>query len=183
MRLFANIAGVLAGTLAGVLLLTLAAQAADPLSVTTSANESLPVVDAGFDWNGFYAGVYGAGSTGQADGAPLGLGVDVGINARFEFVLVGAEVSVQGNVGDDASAYLQGLGKVGVTLTDDLVAYGVGGAGLGVGAGNRSDVLLGGGLEFAVTDDVSVNARYMHGIPLSGAPPTDQLAIGANFHF
>jgi len=42
---------------------------------------------------------------------------------------------------------------------------------------------LGGGLELAVSDSVSLDARYLHGLPLSGANPKDQLTIGANFHF
>jgi outer membrane immunogenic protein len=179
MRLFAKIgiAALLAAT-------PVAARATDIITVPTSSNDQLPVADAGFDWNGFYAGVFGVTQASPAGGLQYGLGLDVGANARFEFVLVGAEVSYQGLFGGARNTtYLQGVGKVGVNLSDDLVLYGAGGAGMSVTGPAESDALIGGGLELAVADNVTLGARYLHGIPITGANPKDQVTLGAAFHF
>jgi outer membrane immunogenic protein len=161
-----------------------AARAADLLTVPVSTNESVPVADAGPDWNGFYAGVYGVTRTSPVGGVQYGLGLDLGVNAQFEFVLVGAEVDFHGLVGGlDATSYVQGLGKLGVALTDNVILYAAGGAGIDTGAPTESDALVGGGVELALSDDLSVDARYLHGIPLTGANSKDQITVGANFHF
>jgi outer membrane immunogenic protein len=178
MRLFTKIA--IAAVLAG---LPAAAHATDMLTVPTSGNDSLPVANSGFDWNGFYAGVYGVGRTGPVSGGQLGLGVDAGANVRLEFVLVGAEVTIQGLGGASGTVYGQVLGKGGIALTDSAILYGAGGVGASLAGPSESDGLLGGGVELALTDDVSVDARYLHGFALSGANPKDQITIGANFHF
>lgn len=169
---------------AGLAAMPEAAHAVDLLSVPTSTNESLPVADSGFDWNRFYAGVYGIGQSSPAGGGQFGGGLDLGVNGRFEFVLVGAEVAVEGlGGGAGGVGYVQGLGKAGIALTDDFIAYGAGGAGVALSGTSESDALFGGGVELAVTDDVSVGARYLHGFPITGANPKNQVTIGANFHF
>lgn len=179
MRLFAKIAITLCA--AG---LPAVAQATDLLTVPTSGNDSLPVADSGFDWDGFYAGVYGVTQSSPAGGLQYGLGLDVGANARFEFVLVGGEVDYHGLVGGTGSTtYLQAIGKVGIMATDDLALYAAAGAGVDLGPPAESDVLLGGGLELAVADNVSIDARYLHGFPTSGGNPKEQFTLGANFHF
>ena len=161
-----------------------AAQAVDLLTVPTSQNDAVPVADSGFDWNGFYAGVYGVGQGSAIGGAQFGAGLDVGANARFEFVLIGGEVAVQGlGGGAGTTAYVEGLGKAGIALTDSAVAYGAAGGGMSLTGPAESDLLVGGGVELAVADDVSIGARYLHGFPITGANPKDQFTVGANFHF
>jgi outer membrane immunogenic protein len=161
-----------------------AAYAADLITVPVSTNESVPVADAGPDWNGFYAGVYGVTRASAVGGVQYGLGLDIGVNAQFEFVLVGAEVDFHGLVGGvGATSYLQGIGKFGVAVTDNVILYAAGGAGIDMGAPVETDALLGGGVELALTDDLSVDARYLHGFAITGANPKDQLTVGANFHF
>jgi outer membrane immunogenic protein len=161
-----------------------AVRAADPLAVALSTDNSLPVADTEFDWNGFYAGVYGVGQLSPAGGGQLGLGLDLGVNARFEFVLVGAEIAVNGLAGGAGpSVYVQGLGRAGVAATDDLVIYAAGGLGVDVGPVGGTDALLGGGLELAVTDAVTLRGQYLHGFAITGANPKNQVSIGANFHF
>lgn len=160
------------------------AHAADLITVPTSTQQAVPVADTGMDWTGFYAGVYGVGRSSPLGGAQFGLGLDIGVNAQFEFVLVGAEVDVHGLVGGIGStAYLQGVGRAGVALTDDLILYAAGGAGVDLANMAETDALIGGGVELALTDELSVDARYLHGFPLSGANPKDQVTVGANFHF
>lgn len=159
------------------------ASAADLLTVPVSTDAAVPVAD-GFDWNGFYAGVYGVAQNSTLGGAQYGVGVDLGANAQFEFVLVGAEVAIHGLVdGANSTTYAQGLAKLGVAVTDSFVAYGAAGAGADLGPAIDSDLLVGGGLELAMTDDVSVRAQYLHGFPITGGNPKDQVTIGANFHF
>jgi outer membrane immunogenic protein len=158
--------------------------AADLITVPTSGHNAVPISDGGTDWSGFYAGIYGIGRTSPVDGGQFGAGVNIGVNAQFDFVLVGGEIDVHGLVGGIGdTAYLQGVGKAGVALTDNLILYAAGGAGIDLTTMAESDALLGGGVELALTDDVSVDARYLHGFPLTGANPKDQVTVGANFHF
>lgn len=162
----------------------LAAKAADLMTVPTSGNDSLPVADAGFNWNGFYAGVYGVTQTSPVGGTQYGLGLDLGADARFEFVLVGAEVAYHGLTGsNNSTSYLEATGKAGILATDNLALYGVGGVGTDLGPADETDALLGGGVALAVSDNVTLDARYVHAIPITGANPKDQVRFGANFHF
>lgn len=179
MRLFKSIS-----LAALVALSSTAAHAVDLLSVPTSGNDSLPVADSGFDWNTFYAGVYGVGQGSAVGGGQYGLGADLGVNARFEFVLVGGEVAIQAlGGGAGGTVYLQGIGKAGLALSDSIVAYGAAGLGASLAGPSESDLIVGGGVDFAVADDVTIGARYLHGFPVTGANPKDQFTVGANFHF
>jgi outer membrane immunogenic protein len=177
------------GGVAALAVLALAPQgamAADlMMSVPVSTHDSLPVADdSGFDWNGFYAGIYGVGQFSPVAGSQYGLGLDIGANAQFDFVLVGAEFDVQalGGGNNGTGTYAQVIGKGGLVATDNLVLYAAGGYGLELG-GDESDALLGGGVELAVSDDLSLRAQYLHGFALDGDNPKDQVTIGANFHF
>lgn len=162
------------------------AVAADALTVpVTSSAVGIPVADtAGFDWNGFYAGVFGAAQASEASGVRLGAGLDIGVNAQFEFLLVGAEVALQGLTGDVVdTTYGQILGRAGVVITDDVLLYAAAGYGLDLDAAAGDDVLLGGGVEFAVNDDFTLRAQYLHGFAVTGGEPTEQITLGTNFHF
>lgn len=179
MRLFRTL--LMTGLIAAA---PVAAKATDLLTLPTSADDSLPVADAGFDWNGFYAGVYGVTQASPVGGTQFGLGVDLGVDARFEFVLVGAEVSYQGLTGGNGStSYIQAIGKAGLAATDDIILYGAAGLGTDLGVPNETDALIGAGVSLAVADNVSLEARYLHAIPLAGANPKEQFTLGANFHF
>lgn len=163
-----------------------AAFAADLITVPTSTPVEVPVYEEpGFDWNGFYAGVYGGAQNGSVSGTQYGLGVQAGVNAQFDFYLLGAEVSVHGlsggNVGN--TTYGQILGRAGLVVTDNVLVYAAGGYGIDLGAPEEDDALLGGGVELAVTDNISVEAQYLHGFPISGGNAKDQVTVGANFHF
>lgn len=158
--------------------------AADAIALPI-ANERLPIYESnGFDWDGFYAGVHGVGQVSPVGGNQYGLGVSLGVNAQFDYVLVGAEVALQGITGGNVSTvYAELLGRAGVLVTDDVALYAAAGYGVDLGAPAEYDFLLGGGVEYAVTDDVSVRAQYLHGFAINGGNPKDQVTLGANFHF
>jgi outer membrane immunogenic protein len=162
------------------------ASAADLIAYPTSTAQQLPIAsDAGkYDWNGFYAGVYGVSQRSPSGGDQYGLGIDAGINTTFDYVLAGAEVAVHGLAGGAGdTSYVEATGRAGILLSDNMLLYGAAGYGLDTGAPDESDVLAGGGLEYAVTDNVSLRAQYLHGFPVTGDNAKDQVTLGAQFHF
>lgn len=164
--------------------LPVAALAADPIMVPIdSTGRSVPLTDAATDWSGFYAGIYGVAQHSDSNGTQAGLGLTVGVNAQIDFVLVGAEVSLQGLAGDAVdTAYGEVVGRTGLVLNDDVLLYAAAGYGWDL-AGGESDILAGGGVEYAVNDDLSLNAQYLRGFDQTGGNPKDQVTFGARFHF
>ena len=77
------------------------ASAADAIAMPVDPSPvEMPVYDdTGFDWNGFYAGIYGVGQWGGLSGGQYGLGIDAGVNAQFDFFLIGGEVALHGLFG------------------------------------------------------------------------------------
>jgi outer membrane immunogenic protein len=164
------------------------AAAADVIMVPTSGSIELPLhQEASFDWSGFYAGVFSGIESAGLSGVQPALGVQAGVSAQFDFLLVGAEVSVRGSASNDldmgSAASGQILGRAGLVVDDDVLVYAASGYGMDLGSPGESELLVGGGVELAVTNDVSVQAEYLHGFPLDGGSDTDQITLGANFHF
>jgi outer membrane immunogenic protein len=163
------------------------ASAADLITVPTSTPAEMPIYEpAGFDWSGFYAGVYGGAQNGATSGAQYGLGLQAGVNAQFDFYLLGAEVAVHGLTGGAVgdTTYGQILGRAGLVVSDDVLVYAAGGYGINLGPPDEQDLLLGAGVELAVTDTITFEAQYLHGFPLyGGANGKEQFTVGANFHF
>jgi len=159
------------------------AQASDLITVQTS-DIAVPVAGGGFDWNGFYAGVYGIAQSSELRGLEVGAGIEAGVNAQFDFFLVGGEVALQGLTSDTIdTAYGKVTGRGGVLITPDLLAYASAGYGLELTGTGESDLLAGGGVEFAVNDALSLNAEYTRSFSLEGANDKDQFTLGARFHF
>ncbi len=161
-----------------------AASAADPITVPLdSAGRGVPVTDTVSDWSGFYAGVYGAARADDGNGAQGGLGVAVGVNAQIDFVLIGAEVNLQGLTGDTIdTAYGSVVGRTGLLVDDDILIYAATGLGWDL-AGGQTDLLAGGGVEFALNDQLSLNAQYLRGFDPAGDETSDQFTLGARFQF
>lgn len=166
--------------------------AADVIGIPAPAIPAAPVYDVGssFDWNGFYAGAnVGAQNNIDASETAWTLGAQVGVNATFDFFLVGAEVAIDGVFADpDMYAYGSALARGGVLITDELLAYGAVGYGSDFGAtnGDGDHILAGGGLEFAATDNVSIRGQYLYGWDQSNDAASSDIhkfQIGANFHF
>jgi outer membrane immunogenic protein len=162
------------------------AGAADLISYPTSTAQQLPLAPAAgtYDWSGFYAGVFGSYQRGSGSGDRFGLGVDAGVNTTFNFVLAGAEVAAEGLGGSaGGTASVQGLGRAGVLVTDNALLYGAAGYGLDVASPADGDVLFGGGLEYALSNEMSLRAQYLRGFPVTGADGKDKFTLGAQFHF
>jgi len=99
-------------------------------------------------------------------------------------VLVGAEVSVEGlGGGSGSTSYAKAIGRGGVLVGDNTLLYGAAGYGIDTGTPDETDVLAGGGLEYALTNGVSLRAQYLHAFPATGADPKDEVTLGAQFHF
>lgn len=181
MRMFLRllVAGAFIGTSIG------AGAAAELITVPVeSTGIAVNVAGESFDWNGFYAGVYGIAQSSPERDTEVGLGIAAGVNAQFDFLLVGGEVALHGLTGDTIdTAYGQVTGRGGVLLTQDLLAYVSAGYGMELTGTDEANLLAGGGIEYAVGDNFSVNAEYLHGFALEGDNPTDQFSLGAKFHF
>lgn len=161
------------------------ANAADPIMYDVSSAPADAVAmydDSGFDWTGFYAGVHGVGAI-QPGGTEYGLALALGGNVDVGFVLLGAEVTIAALTdGADFSGRAEVLGRAGLLLTDEFVLYGAAGFGTDFAPAGDDHLLLGGGLEMAISDSVSVRGQYLYGVPLTG-DETHEISIGANFHF
>ncbi|GGA51924.1 outer membrane protein [Pelagibacterium lentulum] len=151
----------------------------------------IPVFDqpSGFDWNGFYAGGR-VGGLNQVDGdTHWTLGGQVGVNAAFDIFVLGAELGIDAVFDEDETyAYGEILARGGIIVTNELLAYAAVGYGSDFDATNGpgDHILAGGGLEFAMTDDVTVRGQYLYGWDQTNdATSTDvhKFTIGANFHF
>lgn len=153
--------------------------------IPQAAPESFPVYDdASFNWEGFYGGAFGAFQRG-APGDQWGGGVVVGANIQNDFYLLGAEAALLGLTSNVSSnVYGQLLGRGGLVLTDPVLVYGAVGVGSDFAAVTNTNLLVGGGAEFAVTDSMSLRAQYLYGIPLTNtSTQVNQFTLGANFHF
>lgn len=141
--------------LAGVVM-TAGAYAADP--VTNYGNEVTPAYTAaGFDWNGFYVGLNNAYV--NTGGAEWGIGGVAGINIQDGAMVYGAELEANALVagGVVTGGLYEATARAGYLVSDDVLVYGVGGGGYDTGVGVG---LVGAGMEFALTQEVTLGAEY-----------------------
>ena len=160
------------------------ASAADFATLPLAGTEVAIHDRTGFDWDGFYAGVFGAAQTRENAPSQFGAGIELGVNAQLDFMLVGGEVALHGLTdGTVETAYGQVLGRTGLLITDDVLLYAAAGYGVELGLPADGDLLVGGGIELGLPGDVSVRAQYLRGFPVSGGETVDQVTLGARFHF
>lgn len=187
--------------LAGAVLMVSGAQAADFFVPSTPQQifSSAPGFSPGFGWEGLYVGLSGGGQFYSGDiGADTQwlLGGHVGVNfIPFDPVLLGLEI--QGAYAFESGATsaaweVLALGRVGVIVTDQLLAYGTGGLGAvtatGGGGGTEGVYALGAGLEFGVTDSISLRGEVLGiGFFDSAVGPNTfdaaKATLGVSFHF
>ena len=194
---------------AAAALLSSGAMAADLFVPATPA----PIYEsAGFSWDGLYAGIeagglfnsntagVAGGGVGSAAAAGLNQGVIggiVGVNFTVaDPIIVGIELQgdyVFGQSGFDAGLFLA-LARVGAVVTDQVMVYAAGGVGAISHTGASSGVYaLGGGVEFAVTDNVSIRGEILglgdFGAGAPGEGVGDQFfdsakaTVGVFYHF
>ena len=168
------------------LLSTAAVSAADLIIPTTPE----PIYeDGGFSWDGLYVGARAGGQWFTAANYAVVGGV-IGYNALVtDSILLGAEFSGDYTWNDfnrGAEFFLNARG--GVLVTDAALVYALGGMGFYTSGGNYIGLYqLGGGVEFAVTDAVSVRAEVVG----TGSFTTDlgrifdsaKATVGVAYHF
>ncbi|WP_224702495.1 outer membrane protein [Devosia aquimaris] len=154
---------------AAAALLAGGAQAADLIVPSTP----VPIYEAaGFNWEGLYAGVNLGGVFTNANGltnldvnvSKLSVGAAAGVNFIVaDPILLGLEV--QGDYvaqAVDGAGMFLALARVGAVVTDNVLVYAAGGVGLTTKAGTTDSIYaLGGGVEVAVTDAVSVRGEVL----------------------
>lgn len=135
---------------------------------------------AAFDFHGFYLGAQGglwAGS--QHSGS---LGVVAGVNFDIaDPVMAGVEFQGDWLPGSASSATYDFfvLGRLGVNVTDDFLAYGDLGTGWVGGTGSYT---FGGGGEYALTDQLALKGEVL-GVGAWGASPSSaKIQAGLIFH-
>ncbi len=152
------------------------AQAADLIIPTTPQPVYTP---AGFDWEGLYVGAriggqfvgdqdYGVIGAGPAFTAGV-VGAAVGVNfIPVDPILLGVEVTA--DYGWNDASLVEPTGeffanlRVGAIVTDNAMVYALGGVGFATGnnaAGSEGIYQLGGGVEFAVTDAITVRGEVV----------------------
>jgi outer membrane immunogenic protein len=160
----------------------LAADIAEPVPMAPAM--PMPVQATAFDWTGFYVGVNGGYSFGDAvrvgpnfelDGASLG--GQAGVNYQFGQIVLGAETDIQYSWlsdsagGDDFDLNYFGTlrARAGYAF-DRVLPYVTGGLAYGEGefdgAGNDDNLHLGytvgAGVEYAFTDQISIKGEYLY---------------------
>ncbi|HWA18152.1 MAG TPA: hypothetical protein VG757_04090 [Devosia sp.] len=139
--------------------------------------------DSGFDWDGFFITVYGAYAFGFIDPA-TGEGISLGVNMTSDNILYGVTVTAGTFQGGqlDGQFISQGVVRLGVLATDNVVLYGL--AGLGWETYHDAYYIPTGlGVEFGVTDNISLRLQYQ----ANYVPPENDwassLSAGLSWYF
>lgn len=182
---------------AAAALLVGGAQAADLIIPTTPEPIYAP---AGFDWEGLYAGVRLGGQFTGTDPYATALpsttygvvGAAVGVNfIPVDPILLGVEVTGDYNWTNTTSSgeFFANL-RLGAVVTDNALIYALAGVGVHNGPATSEGVYqLGGGVEFAVTDAVTIRGELVGQGDFSNVGPTDaffesaKATVGVFYHF
>ena len=141
------------------------ASAADLIIPTTPQ----PIYEsAGFNWEGMYAGVRAGGAFADGIDASGVIGAGVGVNfLPADPFLLGVEVTGDYVFGDDIidqGQFFANL-RAGAVVTDSVLVYALGGVGVAAGDFVGDDTVglyqLGGGVEVAVTDAITVRGELV----------------------
>ncbi|NGP17514.1 outer membrane protein [Devosia aurantiaca] len=141
---------------------SVAASAADLIIPTTPQ----PIMESyGFDWEGLYVGARAGGFFADDIDAAGVIGAAVGVNfIPADPFLVGVEVTGDYVWGDDIvdqGQFFANL-RAGAVVTDSVLVYALGGVGVATDGDDSVGLYqLGGGVEFAVTDAVSVRGEVV----------------------
>ncbi|WP_338722043.1 hypothetical protein [Devosia sp. XK-2] len=147
-----------------------------------------PIYEAGgFDWNGFYIGVHAGGEQYRLASFAV-LGGVVGFNyLATDSLLLGVEATADytwNNAGNGVDLFANA--RAGWLVTDPVLVYALAGVGSYTSGGNSVNLYqFGGGVEFAVADQLTVRGQLtgegnFGGTRLFNAA---RATIGAAFHF
>lgn len=137
-----------------------------------------PMVDNSFNWDGAYIGAF---VQGQTVPNAFGLGINLGVNALMDNILVGGEIS--GAVAWPGSVWSgQATGKLGGLISDSAAIYGY--TGIGSKQFTSYYVPVGAGIEVAVSDHASIKAEAQYNFDLTNsAQNSTTVKVGFNWHF
>ncbi|UYQ73374.1 outer membrane beta-barrel protein [Pelagibacterium flavum] len=169
-------------TMAGAMLLAGTVQAADVIYPAYEVPVA-PVAD-GFDWDGFYAGVGVSGSLWGGGARSVGGSLSVGGNATFDNFLVGIEGSAHYGYSNATNdwGYVLGLeGRAGYLVAPEVLVYLSGGAAYLDPAPSDWYATAGAGVEFAVTDQMSVDVQYRY--LWASTSSANSIGVSALWHF
>ncbi len=127
---------------------------------------------AAFDWDGFYMGVGIAGISAPSTGVTAAQAdLIAGINVTSGNVLFGAEVWVGGatNSVPSSSAELGAAARVGYLVSPEALIYAAGGVQYYINGGGTY-ATAGGGVEFTVAKDLSLDLEYKYGSRINLIP-------------
>jgi hypothetical protein len=155
MKLKRFIAGV-----AGALVISTAAAAADPIVIASPSPAPMFVAPASFDWSGLHVGVSTLTAL-SGGGGSLGLINQVGANFQRGNFVFGAEIQILTVLGGGGFA-LGTMADAGIALgpTDRILLYGTGG--VLYTPGSLVGFLLGGGAAFATGDRMSLFSEVLY---------------------
>jgi opacity protein-like surface antigen len=163
------------------LLAASAAQAADPIMVVDT-----PAIEmATSNWDGPYAGIGVILETAITAPAETIIGAQgiIGINFTSGTLLFGAEAYLSGY-----NSSVNGLGGVvggevraGLLASDAVLIYIAGGAEIDDAAATYGTA--GGGVEFLVSDDLSIDIEYKYIMGINNAWRGHHAGVSANWHF
>lgn len=136
-----------------------------------------PIIDNSFSFDGAYIGAF---LQGQTPPSAFGVGVNFGVNALMDNILVGAEISAAVLTGPNYDGQI--TGKVGGLISDNAIVYVY--SGLGSKTFTSFYVPLGIGAEVAVADNVGIKGELQYNWDLTSAAQNSVAAkVGLNFHF
>lgn len=157
------------------------------LSIPSTPEPIVP--EAGFNWDGLYLGVQGGGYFEDGYDTQGFIGGVVGVNVVVaDPIVLGAELDANYYFEGDlaAAGELLALGKVGVLATPDLLIYATAGAGWvsEEGGDDYTELAIGGGIEAALTDSVTMRAQVL-AFKTEGSDSFDgaTASVGVFFHF
>lgn len=114
-----------------------------------------PIIDNSFTFDGAYIGAF---IQGQTNPNAFGLGVNFGVNALMDGLLLGAEVEGVAATGPNFSG--QVTGRVGGLISDNAIIYAY--SGLGTRTPTSFYVPVGIGAEVAVADNVGIKGELQY---------------------
>jgi opacity protein-like surface antigen len=136
-----------------------------------------PMVNNSFNWDGAY---FGAFLQGQSAPSAFGLGVDFGVNALMNNLVIGGDIEAVASTGPNFSGQL--TGKVGGLISDSAMLYAY--TGIGSRTATSFYVPAGVGVEFAVADNMGIKLEGQYNFDLtSSAQNSAAVKVGLNWHF